>query len=100
MKWPTKREIWFLILFIPPDQLLLLVKKQTQAPGALFLVQPHPNSVSSIALVPLPQTHALGKAQHFLRKGRKREGENKKCHEEPAEMLDARYKRERKVREK
>lgn len=101
MKCPTKRETWFLILFIPPDLLLLLlIKKQTQAPGALLLVQPHPNSVSSIALVPLPQTHALGKAQHFLRKGRKREGENEKCHEEPTEMLDARYERERKVREK
>lgn len=94
-KSPSKREICFLILLTPPDLLLLLIKKQAQAPGALLLVQPHPNSVSSIALVPLPETHALGKAQHFLRKGRKREGENEKCHEEPTGMLNARYERER-----
>lgn len=41
-------------------------KKSRQTPRALLLVQPHPNSVSSIALVPLPQTYALGNAQHFL----------------------------------
>lgn len=66
MKCPTKRETWFLVLFIPPDLQLLLIKKQTQTPRALLLLQPHTNSVSSIALVPLPQTHALGDAQHFL----------------------------------
>lgn len=98
MQHPTKREIWFLTLFVFPDLLLLLIRKQTQAPGALFLVQQLPNSVSSISLVPFPRTHALGKAQHFIRKGRKGEWENEKYHEEPTEMLNARYERERKVR--
>lgn len=80
-----------------PKSTLLLIKK---TPSALLLVQPHTNSVSSIALVPLPQTHALGNALHFLLTGRKREGENEKCQEEPTEILDARHQRERNVKEK